>query len=52
MISAIVVLTGDIIDLIEFAGFVYAWVTALAMVALLVLRKRIKDIRTPIKVSN
>lgn len=43
---------GDIVELIEFSGFLFWIACALCMVALLILRKTLPDAQRPWKVSH
>ena len=52
LLAMIFILAGDIAELIDFASFLIWTFYALAMVALLVLRRVKKDVERPFKVFN
>lgn len=49
-LAILITLMGDIVELIEFSGFLFWIACALCMVALLILRKTLPDVQRPWKV--
>lgn len=51
IVALLFIVLGDIVELIEFASFLIWFFYGVAMISLLVLRKTMKDVPRPYKVS-